>query len=116
MNLMDVPTYLWYEATQKRLIVEKFKRDRSAAGLPPVWPDDFDEKAWEQQHTRHFEPLKNGQIFDLGGREEEIIFMPGHTKGSIVVFDHETGLLFQGTISATVCGYCLIQVHRWRNM
>ena len=23
---------------------------------------------------------------------------------------------FQGTISATVCGYCLIQVHRWRNM
>lgn len=45
MNLMDVPTYLWYEATQKTLIVEKFKRDRSAAGLPPVWPDDFDEKA-----------------------------------------------------------------------
>ena len=33
MNLMDVPTYLWYEATQKTLIVEKFKRDRSAAGL-----------------------------------------------------------------------------------
>lgn len=96
MNLMDVPTYLWYEATQKTLIVEKFKRDRSAAGLPPVWPDDFDEKAWGQQHTRHFEPLKNGQIFDLGGREEEIIFMPGHTKGSIVVFDHETGLLFSG--------------------
>ena len=71
------------------MIVEKFKRDRSAAGLPPVWPDDFDEKAWGQQHTRHFEPLKNGQIFDLGGREEEIIFMPGHTKGSIVVFDHD---------------------------
>lgn len=23
MNLMDVPTYLWYEATQKTLIVEK---------------------------------------------------------------------------------------------
>lgn len=22
--------------------------------------------------------------------------MPGHTKGSIVVFDHETGLLFSG--------------------
>ena len=48
------------------------------------------------QHTRHFEPLKNGQIFDLGGRKEEIFFMPGHTVGSIVVFDHETGLLFSG--------------------
>ncbi len=86
MNLMDVPTYLWYEATQKRLIVEKFKRDRSAAGLPPVWPDDFDEKAWEQQHTRHFEPLKNGQIFDLGGREEEMYFYAGTYKGLILLY------------------------------
>lgn len=38
MNMMDVPTYLWYEATQKTLIVEKYKRDRAAAGLPDVWP------------------------------------------------------------------------------
>lgn len=81
MNLMDVPTYLWYEATQKTLIVEKFKRDRSAAGLPPVWPDDFDEKAWGQQHTRHFEPLKNGQIFDLGGRRRRNYFYAGTYKG-----------------------------------
>ena len=96
MNMMDVPTYLWYEATQKTLIVEKFKRDRAAAGLPDVWPEDFDQEKWSAQHTRHFEPLKNGQIFDLGGRKEEIFFMPGHTVGSIVVFDHETGLLFSG--------------------
>ena len=34
MNLMDVPTYLWYEATQKTLIVEKFKRDRSCGRSP----------------------------------------------------------------------------------
>lgn len=96
MNLMDVPTYLWYEATQKQLIVDKFKRDRAAAGKPPVWPTNFDEQQWTKQHTRHFEPLKNGQIFDLGGRQEEIFFMPGHTVGSIVVFDHQTGLLFSG--------------------
>ena len=38
MNMMDVPTYLWYEATQKTLIVEKFKRDRAAAGpSDPLW-------------------------------------------------------------------------------
>ena len=90
MNMMDVPTYLWYEATQKTLIVEKFKRDRAAAGLPDVWPEDFDQEKWSAQHTRHFEPLKNGQIFDLGGRKEEIFFM--------------------GTISVIVCGSCLIPV------
>lgn len=96
MNLIDVPTYLWYETTQKKLIVEKFKRDRAAVGLSDVWPESFDENKWVQQHTRHFEPLKNGQIFDLGGRREEIFFMPGHTMGSIVIFDHKTGLLFSG--------------------
>ena len=96
MNLMDVPTYLWYEATQKILIAEKFKRDRAAAGLPDVWPKNFDQEKWVQQHTRHFEPLKNGQIFDLGGRKEEVFFMPGHTSGSVVIFDHQTGLLFSG--------------------
>ena len=28
MNMMDVPTYLWYEATQKTLIVEKRSEER----------------------------------------------------------------------------------------
>ena len=96
MNLMDTPTYLWYESTQKQMIIEKFKRDRSAAGLPDVWPADFDEGDYLKQHTRHFEPLRNGQIFNLGGRQEEILFMPGHTVGSVVIFDHQTGLLFSG--------------------
>ena len=96
MNLADTPTYLWYETTQKAMIVEKFKRDRTAAGLPPVWPKDFDEKHYLEQHTHHFESLEDRQLFKLGGREEEIIFMPGHTSGSVVIFDHQTGLLFSG--------------------
>lgn len=96
MNLADTPTYLWYEATQKSMIIEKFKRDRTAAGLPPVWPESFDEESYLKQHTHHFEPLSDGQIFDLGGRKEEIIFMPGHTVGSIVILDDQTGLLFSG--------------------
>lgn len=96
MNLMDMPTYLKYETTQKKMIVEKFKRDRSAAELPDVWPEDFDENAYLQHPIRQFEPLRDGQIFDLGSRQEEIIFMPGHTVGSVVVFDRQTGLLFSG--------------------
>lgn len=96
MNLADIPTYLWYETTQKPIIIEKFKRDREKAGMPPVWPEDFNEKNYLAQHTRHFEPLEEGQIFDLGGRKEEILFLPGHTKGSVVILDHQTGLLFSG--------------------
>lgn len=96
MNRMDMPTYIKYETIQKKMIVEKFKRDRSAAGMPDVWPADFDENTYLQHPVRHFEPLRDGQIFDLGGREEEILFMPGHTEGSVVIFDHQTGLLFSG--------------------
>lgn len=96
MNLMDTPTYLWYESTEKKRILDKLRRDRSAKGLPSLWPEDFDEDHWLNAHTKHFEPLKNGQIFDLGGRREEIIYMPGHTMGSVVIRDDRTGLLFSG--------------------
>ncbi len=96
MNLADVPTYLWYMTTQKTLTLEKFRRDRAAAGRPMPWPEDFDEPAYLERHTRHFEPLTNGQTFDLGGRKEEIIFLPGHTKGSVMIYDDRTGLLFSG--------------------
>lgn len=96
MNLADVPTYLWYMATQKTLTIEKFKRDRAAAGRPMPWPADFDERAYLDKHTRHFEPLGDGQIFDLGGRKEKIIFFPGHTKGSVMILDDLTNLLFSG--------------------
>jgi beta-lactamase-like protein len=37
-----------------------------------------------------------GQVFDLGGRTLEVIATPGHTRGSIVLFDKEDRCLFSG--------------------
>lgn len=96
INPEDIPVYLWYEKTQKKLIVDKFRRDRAAAGLPDVWPESFNAAAYLAAPPREFKALKNGQIFDLGGRREEILFLPGHTRGSVMVFDGKTGLLFSG--------------------
>ncbi len=96
MNLEDVPTYLWYMETQKTLTIAKFKRDRAAAGRPMPWPEEFDQAGYLKKQTESFEPLENGQIFDLGGRKEEIIFLPGHTMGSVMICDDLTGLLFSG--------------------
>lgn len=42
------------------------------------------------------EPLEDGQVFDLGGRTLRIIHTPGHTAGSVCVFDEQTGTLFAG--------------------
>lgn len=40
--------------------------------------------------------LYDGQIFDLGGREIEVMFTPGHTPGSTTFFDKAAGYGFSG--------------------
>ena len=40
--------------------------------------------------------LYDGQVFDLGGREIEVIFTPGHTPGSTTFFDKAAGYGFSG--------------------
>jgi glyoxylase-like metal-dependent hydrolase (beta-lactamase superfamily II) len=41
-------------------------------------------------------PVTDGYIFDLGDRRIELIAVPGHTRGTIVLLDRGTGLLFSG--------------------
>ncbi len=43
-----------------------------------------------------FTPLRNGQVFDLGGRVLETILVPGHTPGSAVFLDREDHIAFSG--------------------
>jgi len=42
----------------------------------------------------HF--VKDGEIFDLGGKKLEICHMPAHTPGSIVILDRADGNCFSG--------------------
>lgn len=41
-------------------------------------------------------PIREGFVFDLGGRKVEVIEVPGHTSGSICLLDHSSGILFTG--------------------
>ena len=41
-------------------------------------------------------PVLDGDVIDLGGRELEIIHLPGHTPGSIAVLDRNSRALFSG--------------------
>lgn len=41
-------------------------------------------------------PMQDGDIFDLGERKLEVILTPGHTRGSVCLFDWNTGYLFSG--------------------
>lgn len=40
--------------------------------------------------------LVDGQVIDLGGREIEVIFTPGHTPGSTTFMDRKAGFGFSG--------------------
>lgn len=41
-------------------------------------------------------PLADGHVFHLGGRELRAIHTPGHSRGSVCIFDERTGTLFSG--------------------
>jgi hydroxyacylglutathione hydrolase len=47
-------------------------------------------------------PLKDGQVFDLGGRTLEVIEQPGHTPGEIVLLDKANRLVIAGDNNNTL--------------
>jgi glyoxylase-like metal-dependent hydrolase (beta-lactamase superfamily II) len=48
-------------------------------------------RPWKSTHT-----LQDGERINLGGRELEIVFTPGHTPDSLSLLDRDDGLLFTG--------------------
>ena len=40
--------------------------------------------------------MEDGQVFDLGGRQLEVVLMPGHTPGSVVLLDRAQGDCYSG--------------------
>ena len=48
-------------------------------------------RPWKVTHLVH-----DGERIDLGGRQLEIIFTPGHTPDSLCILDRKNGMLFTG--------------------
>jgi glyoxylase-like metal-dependent hydrolase (beta-lactamase superfamily II) len=46
--------------------------------------------------NRNLQNIKDGDIFNLGDRQLSVYQVPGHTPGSIVLFEKATGYLFTG--------------------
>jgi glyoxylase-like metal-dependent hydrolase (beta-lactamase superfamily II) len=66
--------------------------ERLCGALPPgTSSKSYSIRPWKSTHT-----LQDGERVTLGGRELEVIFAPGHTPDSVVLFDRVNGLLFTG--------------------
>jgi len=48
--------------------------------------------------------METGSVIDLGGRILEICDVPGHTPGSVAVYDKQDDLLFTGDAIGSGCG------------
>lgn len=54
--------------------------------------------------TPECKALKEGQVFDLGGRRVTVLETPGHTAGSCSLIDSESRILFSGDACNTNLG------------
>ena len=67
--------------------------DRTIAALPH---EGFDTEAWAAPGAEPTSYLDDGDTIDLGDRCLEVLHVPGHTPGSIALWEAETGVLFSG--------------------
>jgi glyoxylase-like metal-dependent hydrolase (beta-lactamase superfamily II) len=56
----------------------------------------FDVAAWSSPGAELTATVAEGDMLDLGDRRLEVLHVPGHTPGSIAIWEHETGTLFTG--------------------
>lgn len=94
INPYEETVYHLYQTEQKPLVIQKILREKSPEEYP--WPQDFDMEKYLEYKECKFDVLQDGEIIDLGARKVKVIFLPGHTKGSVVFFDELTGTLFSG--------------------
>lgn len=56
----------------------------------------FDVEGWRTRGTAPTRTLVDGDVVDLGDRAFEVLHVPGHTAGSIALWEATTGMLFTG--------------------
>lgn len=56
----------------------------------------FDPDSFQFPPAPQAKAIEEGEILDLGDRQFEVLHLPGHSPGSIGLFEAETGILFSG--------------------
>ncbi len=59
-------------------------------------PQSFDEASWRTPPAEPTSLLEEGDVLDLGDRAFEVLHVPGHTAGSIALWEASSGTLFTG--------------------
>ena len=81
------------QPTRRNTLADPYVEDSIFTGLPPAPYSSTEYSVKAAPATRI---LTNGDIVDLGNRHFEVIHTPGHSPGSIMLLERETGVLFSG--------------------
>jgi len=69
------------------LVAEAFER---------LSPEEFDISTYSVTPAPLTGYLDDGDVIDLGNRAFQVLHVPGHSPGSIALYEKETGILFSG--------------------
>ena len=82
--------------------VERRKRNIESAQKMNCLPEDFDIEAYLNKGAGKLKPIEYYDVIDLGGTKLEVIPMPGHTKGSIALYNKDKRLIL---VSDATCPF-----------
>ncbi|MFI6406681.1 MBL fold metallo-hydrolase [Streptomyces sp. NPDC050548] len=58
----------------------------------------FDPDSYALRPPKSCLPVEDGDVIDLGDRTLTVLHLPGHSPGSIALFDPDEGALFSGDV------------------
>lgn len=87
-ELLDNPT-------RENTFADKYVKDDIFTALPPAPYSSTEYTVKSAPATRIVE---DGDVIDLGNRVFEFLHTPGHSPGSVVLWEASTGILFSGDI------------------
>ena len=61
-----------------------------------IWLHPADTVLLNRSYKGKVNFVNDGDVFDLGGTQIEVVHMPGHTPGSIVLIDRKAGICYSG--------------------
>ncbi len=89
----------WFNTSESRKnAVEDARQmeDPSTKGHRNILPKNFDAEYYVSQGAGNLVPVREGDVFELGGITLEVYEFPGHTMGSIGLYYKEEKLLYFG--------------------
>jgi len=82
----------------KRADLQRAGFDTSGPLIAALPRPDYDPETWRIMPAEPTRLVAEGDVIDLGNRAFEVLHLPGHTPGSVCLYEKRTGMLLGGDV------------------